>query len=297
MRIGTNEFDLLRTQIYKLCGLRIPDGKEYLIEHRLAPLLHESGCSSWMEFYELLCRPNVAFRDEVVSAISTNETSFFRDSHPFVFIRDNLLPGLVRERKAGRKIRIWCAASSTGQEPYSLSMLIHEFCSGLSRSNVSPTDFSILATDISGRVLDQAQTGVFSRLELSRGLPSGYTRYFERHDRNWKVNADVRSLVSFRKFNLLNSFGPLGKFDFVMCRNVLIYFDDQTKVDIVHRIHELLPDKGYLMLGATETLAGHTDRFAAERSGPIILYRKGVGGTTGLKRSEDSLKNKKAFSS
>ncbi|CCO25429.1 CheR family methyltransferase [Maridesulfovibrio hydrothermalis] len=304
MKIGKKEFDLLRQQIYRLCGLSIPDGKEYLIEHRFAPIFQDRGCKTWMEFYKLLQSSDVGFKDEIISAISTHETSFFRDNYPFTSIKQKVLPQLVNGRKSRRGIRIWCAASSTGQEPYSLAMLIHEFCNSPAQKNISPKDFSILATDISEKVLSKASNALFSKLDVDRGLPDGFTKYFKQEGRSWRLNEDVRSLVSFKKFNLLNSFNPLGKFDFVLCRNVLIYFDDATKVDIVHRIHALLPDNAYLMLGATETLSGHTDRFEAEHIGPVILYRKknGAGKTKsmiGRKRAgteRAAIKFKKPFS-
>lgn len=280
MKIDRKEYDLIREEIYKLCGLTISEGKEYLIEHRFSALFKARGCRSWMEFYGLLKSGDSSFRDEVISCISTNETSFFRDSHPFTIIKKEILPKLVKEHKKRSGIRIWCAASSTGQEPYSLAMLIHDFCSG-SGVKVNPSDFSILATDISRKVLERAGEGVFSNLEISRGLPANYKNFFQKIQNGWKLNDDVRSLVQFKKFNLMKSFTSLGKFDFVMCRNVLIYFDDQTKVDIVHRIHSLLPESGYLMLGSTETLSGHTDRFMPEHIGPVILYRK----VSGLKGS------------
>lgn len=274
MKVARKEFDLIRKQIYRLCGLTIPDGKEYLVEHRFAPLFQERGCRSWKEFYALMVSSDIAFKDEVVSAISTHETSFFRDNHPFACIRQKVLPLLIKDKKKHRKIRIWCAASSTGQEPYSLAMLIHEFCNSPAQRALTPADFSILATDISGKVLNKASEGIFSNLEVSRGLPGNYSKFFKQDRRQWLLNDDVRSMVSFKKFNLLNSFKALGQFDFVMCRNVLIYFDDETKLDIVHRIHSLLPDEGYLMLGSTETLAGQTDKFIAEHSGAVILYKK-----------------------
>ncbi|WP_319778720.1 protein-glutamate O-methyltransferase CheR [Maridesulfovibrio sp.] len=274
VKLDKDNFDLLRKQIYRMCGLTISEGKGYLIEHRFKPLYQARNCRSWRDFYQLLLSGDVQFKEDAISAISTHETSFFRDNHPFVSIRNKILPELLKNRKAGAKIRIWCAASSTGQEPYSLSMLIHEWVRSLPGVKIRPSDFSILATDISGAVIERAQEGLFTNHEKSRGLPAGYDKYFEKSEGRWKVSPSVKSIVSFKKFNLLNSFRPLGQFDFVMCRNVLIYFDDATKVDIVHRIHDMLPDKGFLMLGSTETLAGHTDRFATEHMGAVLLYRK-----------------------
>ncbi|WP_373682446.1 protein-glutamate O-methyltransferase CheR [Desulfovibrio sp. JC010] len=273
-KLDKNDFELLRKQIYRLCGLTISEGKEYLIQHRFKALYNSRNCRSWHDFYKLLISGDTQFKEEAVSAISTHETSFFRDTHPFTSIRNKVLPEILKNRKFGSKIKIWCAASSTGQEPYSLSMLIHEWTKTVPGNKISPADFSILATDISGAVIERAKEGVFSNLEKSRGLLPGYDKYFEKKGSRWEVDPSVKSMVSFKKFNLLDSFRPLGQFDFVMCRNVLIYFDDATKVDIVHRIHDMLPDKGYLMLGSTETLAGHTDRFVTEHMGAVILYRK-----------------------
>ncbi|WP_415716169.1 CheR family methyltransferase [Maridesulfovibrio sp.] len=274
IKLDRNDFELLRKQIYRMCGLIIADGKEYLIQHRFKALYNSRDCRSWRDFYQLLVSGDEQFKEEAVSAISTHETSFFRDNHPFVFIRNKVLPKLLENRRFGSKIKIWCAASSTGQEPYSLAMLIHEWARIVPRAKVSPDDFSILATDISGAVIDKAKDGYFTNHEKMRGLPAGYDKYFEKSGNGWMLQPAVKSLVTFKKFNLLDSFRPLGLFDFVLCRNVLIYFDDATKINIVHRIHDLLPDKGYLMLGATETLVGHTDRFETEHEGVVILYRK-----------------------
>ncbi|WP_419778724.1 CheR family methyltransferase [Maridesulfovibrio sp.] len=274
IQLDKNDFELLRKQIYRLCGLTISDGKEYLIQHRFKALYHSRNCRSWRDFYQLLISGDEQFKEEAVSAISTHETSFFRDNHPFTSIRNKILPEVLKDRKFGSKIKIWCAASSTGQEPYSLAMLIHEWSRTVASGKVRPDDFSILATDISGAVIEKAKKGFFTNHEKSRGLPPGYERYFEKSGNGWQLHPSVKSMVTFKKFNLLNTFRPLGQFDFVMCRNVLIYFDDDTKIDIVHRIHDLLPNKGYLMLGSTETLAGHTDRYETEHAGAVILYRK-----------------------
>lgn len=272
LKLDKSDFELLRKQIYRMCGLALSDGKEYLIRHRFKSLYRDRNCRSWREFHQLLVSGDPQFKEDALSAISTHETSFFRDNHPFTLIRNRVLPELLKNRKPGAKIKIWCAASSTGQEPYSLSMLIHEW--SMANAGVAPADFSILATDISGKVIEQAGKGYFSNREKSRGVPAGYDKYFVKEGLGWSLVPTVKSLVSFKKFNLLNSFSALGQFDFVLCRNVLIYFDDPTKVDIVHRIYDLLPENGCLMLGSTETLTGHTDKFVAEQSGPVIFYRK-----------------------
>ncbi|MBI9111842.1 protein-glutamate O-methyltransferase CheR [Maridesulfovibrio ferrireducens] len=274
MDINKTEFDLLRKHIYNMCGLIIGEGKEYLIVHRLKYLFKEKGCKSWLDFYHTLLKEGDFFKEEVISAISTHETSFFRDYHPFDSIRKKVLPRLVQNKKSNKKIRIWCAAASTGQEPYTLSMIVHDLIESVGFRTLKHDDFSIVATDISGNVLEKAQEGLFSEREFSRGLPDKYTKYFSQEGKQWKVSPSIRSIVSFQKLNLLESFRMLGQFDFVLCRNVLIYFDDKTKLDIVHRIHSLLPEDGYLLLGATESLAGQTDRFVSEHEGTSVLYRK-----------------------
>ncbi len=276
MDISNKEFELLSKHIYGLCGLIIGEGKEYLVVNRLKHLLKNKGCKSWLEFYNALRSGNESLREEVISAINTHETSFFRDNHPFNAIRKTIIPNLVKIKKPNRKIRIWCAASSTGQEPYTLSMIIHDLVNSVGFKNIRLEDFDIVATDISKHVIEQARKGEFSKLEISRGLPAQYAKYFKEKGCRWKVSDSVKSLVTFQKLNLLDSFGPLGKFDFVLCRNVLIYFDEKTKLKIIHRIHALLPDKGPLLLGATETLAGQTNRFVSTLEGPVILYRKKI---------------------
>ncbi|SMF04985.1 CheR family methyltransferase [Desulfovibrio gilichinskyi] len=274
MELSSTEFDLLRKHIYSVCGLIIGDGKEYLIVHRLQHLLNEHSCKSWTEFYNLLCKKKGLLHDEVITAINTHETSFFRDLHPFNLIRDNILPDLIKNKKKNKKIRIWCAAASTGQEPYTLSMVIHDLLESTPFNTVKHDDFSILATDISEKIIEKAKEGLFSNLELSRGLPAKYKKYFSQDNSQWKVSPLISSIVTFKRFNLLESFRILGQFDFVLCRNVLIYFDDKTKLDIVHKIHSVLPEDGCLILGATESLAGQTDKFASEHKGVAVLYRR-----------------------
>ncbi|WP_319764988.1 protein-glutamate O-methyltransferase CheR [Maridesulfovibrio sp.] len=268
------DFDLLRKQIYRMCGLTISDNKEYLIQHRFKDLYNSRNCRSWHDFYQLLVSGDDQFKEDAVSAISTHETSFFRDSHPFTTVKNQILPAILKKRKFGGKIKIWCAASSTGQEPYSLSMLIHECSRTVMGSGISPDNFSILGTDISGAVIEQAQKGIYTNLEKTRGLPSEYEKYFQKQGNKWHICPSVKSLVSFKKFNLLNSFSPLGKFDFIMCRNVLIYFDETTKANIIKRIHSTLEDNSFLMLGSTETLGGNTDLFETKHTKGVLLYHK-----------------------
>ena len=274
MELNKTEFDLLRKYIYSVCGLIIGEGKEYLIVHRLQHLLKEHNCKSWTEFYNLLSKSKGVLIEEVITAINTHETSFFRDIHPFNLIRDKVLPSLIKNKKKNKKIRIWCAAASTGQEPYTLSMIIHDLIESTVLKTVRHDDFSILATDISEKTIEKAREGLFTNLELSRGLPAKYKKYFSQESNQWKVSPSISSIVTFKKFNLLESFRILGQFDFVLCRNVLIYFDDKTKLDIVHRIHSVLPEDGCLLLGATESLAGQTDKFASEHAGIAVIYRK-----------------------
>ncbi len=282
-KISSHEFEALRKYIYKLCGLNITKGKEYLIIHRLAEIFKANGCKTWAEFHEKLVRDRKgALAEEVISAISTNETSFFRDSHPFESVRAKVFPQFLEKQRSARtrssgKVRIWCAASSTGQEPYSLAMLISEYANSSEGRGLDLSRVEIIATDISNKALEAARKGIYSTMDYSRGLPSNYRKYFKRKGSDWEVDPKIRAMVNFRKLNLVDSFSHLGDFDFVLCRNVLIYFDSETRLGIVNRIADMLGEDSYLLLGASEGIIGQTDHFVAEYVGPAILYRKDSG--------------------
>ena len=189
--------------------------------------------------------------------MTTNETFFFRDKLPFDHLKEAVLPALVQARAARRSLRIWCAAASTGQEPYSIAMCLKEAGSMLSGWRTE-----IVATDLSLGVLEKARAGVFSQFEVQRGLPiQMLVKYFKQTGEFWQINADMRAMVQHRQLNLLQDFSSLGTFDVIFCRNVLIYFDQQAKIDVLNRMARAMASDGYLVLGAAETVVGLVDSF------------------------------------
>ncbi len=286
MELSQNEFDLLRKYIYELCGIALNDDKQYLIRNRLGPVAKSRDYRSFFEYYNAL-RNNLIpdGRDEVLNAITTNETAFFRDKHLFDAFMKHVLPYLadaVRVRKArsavrkGPKVRIWSAGASTGQEPYSVAMMIHEYVASERPLGVSSSDFGILATDVSSQVLAKGVIGEYSDMEISKGLGNNLkTKYFLKSDKGtWLIVPPVRQMVEFRYANLIEPFDMLGGFDVVFCRNVLCYFDNNTKKTIFDRMFRNLSNDGFLIVGATESVYPITDKYAPLRIGGIQLYRK-----------------------
>ena len=240
--------------------------KQYLVESRLLPVARRAGFAGLAELVQALKDPNAkALVVEVVEAMMTNESFFFRDKLPFEHFRDTIVPGLLAARAGQKRIRIWCAAAATGQEPYSLAMALKEVA-----RQVAGWRIDILATDISTEVLEKAKAGIYSQFEVQRGLPIQLLiKYFTQVGESWQINPDIRAMVQFRPFNLLSDFFNLGMFDIVFCRNVLIYFDQPTKIGVLDRIARVVERDGYLVLGAAETVVGLTDTFrpVAERRG------------------------------
>lgn len=252
------DFDFLAAFLRQRSGLTLGPEKGYLLESRLIPVARRWGVP---DLAALVARLRGGVPDsmavEVVEAMTTNESFFFRDSKPFDQFRDFVLPQLLRSRSATRSIRIWSAACSHGQEPYSLAMLLKEREAALAGWRVE-----ILATDISRDVLRRAEEGVYSQFEVQRGLPIKLLmKYFKQEGERWRIDAGIRQMVQYRPFNLLGSFAPLGRFDVVFCRNVLIYFDQQTKAEILGRMAKVMPPDGHLYLGGAETVLGISDQF------------------------------------
>jgi chemotaxis protein methyltransferase CheR len=193
----------------------------------------------------------------VVEAMTTNESFFFRDKIPFEHFRDTIMPALLSARAASRRIRIWCAAAATGQEPYSLAIALKEMGQDIRGWRVE-----IVASDLSTEVLEKARSGIYSQFEVQRGLPAlMLIKYFSQVGENWQIAPELRAMVKFMPLNLLNPFSHLGRFDLVLCRNVLIYFDQATKIGVLERIADLTERDGYLVLGGAETVVGLTERF------------------------------------
>ena len=252
------------------CGIVLGDSKQYLVRSRLSPLIKRFGLSSLPELLQTTLKGrNRELRVAVIDAMTTNETLWFRDSYPFSVLAETVLPELASHR---RPLKIWSAASSSGQEPYSMAMTILE--QQLKRLGSLP-NIQITATDISQTMLDMCREGVYDQLALSRGLSLERRRlFFESHPSGgMQVNQRVKKLVKFRQQNLKDSYILLGKFDVIFCRNVLIYFSAETKIKIFNQLAASLNPGGYLFLGASESLTGLCDRFEMVRCNPGIIYK------------------------
>jgi chemotaxis protein methyltransferase CheR len=251
-------FELFSTLLKERSGLVVNQDKAYLLESRLMPLARKHGLKGLDELADLVqkCRDDSVI-NEVTEAMTTNESFFFRDIKPFDLFRATVLPQLLESRAAKKSFRIWCAAASSGQEPYSLAMILNE-----EAAKLAGWRYEILGTDISTEVLEKAESGLYSQFEVQRGLPIQLLmKYFTKSGDKWKINASLRAKMQFKVFNLLDDLGPLGRFDVVYCRNVLIYFDQPTKSAILEKISRLIPNDGVLFLGGAETVLGISDKF------------------------------------
>jgi len=252
------EFDHLRAYLKQQSGLVLTNEKQYLVESRLMPVARKAGLATLSELIAKMKEPAQAqLCAAVVEAMTTNESFFFRDKTPFDHFNDTMLPKMLEARARDRKLRIWCAAASTGQEPYSLAMCLKE-----AEAKLAGWRIEIIGTDLSTEVLEKAKAGIYTQFEVQRGLPiNQLLKYFTQTGDTWQIASNLRSMVQYRKLNLLENFSALGQFDIVFCRNVLIYFDNATKVDILGRIAKQMAPDGYLVLGAAETVVGLTDVF------------------------------------
>ncbi|MDJ1158137.1 protein-glutamate O-methyltransferase CheR [Chelatococcus sp. SYSU_G07232] len=250
------DFDFLRAFLHARSGLTLTAEKRYLVDSRLGPVCRRQNLDTLGDLVALL-RTGRAIELErlVVEAMTTNETFFFRDKGPFELFRDVLLPQLLMARALTRRLRIWCAAASTGQEPYSLAMILDEAAAQLAGWRVE-----IIATDLSTEVIARAKAGLYTQFEVQRGLPIQFLlKYFTQAGDMWQIADKLRDMVDFRTLNLLRDFSVLGEFDIVFCRNVLIYFDVPTKMNVLRRLADRLAPDGALFLGAAETVIGLSD--------------------------------------
>jgi len=268
--ITPEDYSYLSTLLRTRSGLALGPGKEYLLESRLPPVAKAFGFSSVIELVATLrTGPHRDLVKAVCDAMTTGETFFFRDTLPFELLRTTILPELAdRCRRAGRSLRIWSSAASTGQEAYSIAMLLSEMGVQMSGVNVE-----LVATDFATHALNRARRAVFTQIEVQRGLPERYLRqFFINTPEGYRLADDIRRRVAFRELNLLESFRSLSQFDIIMCRNVLIYFDTTTKKDVLERLASSLMPGGYLFLGATETAFGLTDRLVRIPDIPTSLH-------------------------
>jgi chemotaxis protein methyltransferase CheR len=275
-RINPAEYEEFRQFLEDACGILLGENKHYLVQSRLGKVVSDSGVVSLGDLVGQLRRERAggALRERVIEAMTTNETFWFRDSHPFTILSGQVLPDYIRRKQ--RTLRLWSAACSTGQEPYSVSIAIQEF---LARNPGAFTDIQITATDISPAVLEEAKTGYYDAMAVARGLPAEIKdRYFQRDSKHWEerwqVRDDVRRRVRFTRANLLSSYSVLGRFDVIFCRNVLIYFSAESKKDILRRMADCLNPGGYLFLGASEAITQYSDAFDMLRCSPGVVYRK-----------------------
>ncbi|MBF0468217.1 MAG: protein-glutamate O-methyltransferase CheR [Desulfamplus sp.] len=275
IKITPAEFDILSKYIMEISGIALSKGKEYLIETRLNPLMEQLGCASYSDLhrkakYEL----KKDIEKKIIDAISTNETYFFRDKSPFTLLQHKIIPDILDRRSKAKtiskpSIRLWSAANSTGQEIYSIAMALDEI-------NVTPQKYNIklLGTDISDAAIAQASYGRYNKFEVARGLDAKrLNKYFNQDGDYWKIKDEIRAMVQFQKMNLMKPFIGLGKFDIILCRNVMIYFTEEDRRKIYTNIAKVLEPDGYLIIGATESLANNSDLFVSKRYLNSIFYQ------------------------
>jgi chemotaxis protein methyltransferase CheR len=255
--VTPSDYEYLRKLLRERSGLDLSSDKQYLVESRLIPLARRVGLSGIAELVAKIKAGSDAMTSEVVEAMTTNETFFFRDRIPFDHLRQTILPAMLQARANRRTLRIWSAASSTGQEPYSIAMCLKEIGAALAGWRVE-----ILATDLSQGVLEKSRAGIFSQFEMQRGLPiQMLVKHFTQVGELWQINADIRAMVQHRQLNLLQDFSHLGTFDVIFCRNVMIYFDPDTKAGVFERLSKSVEPDGMLVLGAAESVVGISDAF------------------------------------
>ena len=273
MRIG--DFDLYKDLLARTSGLTLSPDKCYLLDSRLTPIAKKRGFAT-LDAMTLALRgiQDPGLVKDVVEAMTINETSFFRDRALFDALREEIIPHVLKKR--GKKtLRIWCAACSSGQEAYSVALLLREM-----KAQMKGWDIGVLASDISDSVLEQAQSGLYSQFEVQRGLPIRMLiKYFEQSTDQWQLQEDVRDMVTFQQFNLLQPMDEFQTFDIILCRNVLSYFEEPTKTDVLNRIAAQLTPEGFLLTGISETLTSGPFKMADSRAGLYVLqdsdYNKG----------------------
>lgn len=270
MAITDSDFDFVRTLVCDQAGIVLESGKQYLVESRLTPLVRKQGFASIEALIAKLRVNDAALRRSVIEAMTTNETTFFRDVEPFEALKKHIVPQLMEARATTRRLNFWYGASSTGQEPYSVTMLLAEHFPQLATWQVTHT-----ATDLNLDVLERARQGKFSQIEMNRGLPVAYlVKYFEKQGIEWQLKPVIREKVKFEQLNLIRPWPPtMGPFDVVMLRNVMIYFDVEAKKQILGKIRRLLRPDGYLFLGAAETTMGLDEGFARVQFDRAGCYR------------------------
>lgn len=270
MTTSAEGLQYLRDFVRRRSAIVVEADKNYLVESRLSPIVRELKLASIDELLQQTKRDERGpLARRVVEAMTTNETSFFRDIHPWETLKNTILPELIKTRQTSRRLRIWCAAASTGQEPYTIAMVIREHFPEL-----APWDIQILGTDLNAAVLERCRTGIYKQLEVNRGLPATMlVKYFDRQGVEWQVKPEIRKMLAFQELNLLDRWSMFAMNDVVFMRNVLIYFDTNVKRDILGRVRDKLAPDGYLVLGGAETTLNLDDQYAPLRAGQTVVYQ------------------------
>jgi chemotaxis protein methyltransferase CheR len=257
MAIDATDFKIYQDFLYKESGYAIAPEKSYLLESRLNVVVKKMELEDFKALTAKIRANDPVARHNVIEAMTINETFFFRDTHPFDRFRDVILPKLVENKPAGSTIRIWCAACSSGQEPYSLAIILKE-----NMAKYASYKFEIIATDLSEDILQVAKTGKYTQFEVQRGMPiTLLIKYFMQEGSDWFIKDDIKSMVRFEKFNLMDSMAKYGTLDVIFCRNVLIYFDPDTKRKVLDELYKRCAKHGFLTLGGAETVVAVTDKF------------------------------------
>ncbi|MBF0381193.1 MAG: protein-glutamate O-methyltransferase CheR [Magnetococcales bacterium] len=261
MAITANEFQLISAFVKEHSGICLTAGKEYLLESRLGGLMRRNGCETFLELHKKLQQGVGNLRSEVIDSLTTNETLWFRDNSFFSAMADSIIPMLLEKARTKSRINIWSMASSTGQEAYSVAMLIDNIAR-IKGASAQVGKFKIFASDISPSAIAMASKGQYSQLAITRGMRKEFlTKYFVEKDNTYQIDAKIMRMVDFKQFNLKDSYFRLGKFDLILCRNVLIYFSDDMIRNIYSNIHSVLEKDGHLAIGSTESPRSHTTQF------------------------------------
>ena len=269
--IDDTEYRAFREYLEEACGILLGDNKQYLVTSRMRKVIQECKLGTIGELLAEVKRGrNLSLKDKIIEAMTTNETSWFRDSQPFNALKNHILPEILQKKP--KRIRIWSAACSSGQEPYSIAMTINEF--QMANPGALPKEVEIIATDISPAMIKQSSEGVYDEMNIVRGMSDERRRrYFQQVEGGWKVNDSIREKVQFRNLNLLQSYALFGRFDIIFCRNVLIYFSKELKSDIVNRMAETLNPDSYLLLGGSESMSKISDKFQMKKVDGTVLYK------------------------
>lgn len=270
MALTATDFDYIRKMIYEQSAIVLEPGKEYLVEARLQPLAQREGLATIQDLViKMRADKFNGLQQKVVDAMTTNETSFFRDVHPFEVFKKVVIPDIMTKRANTKELNIWCGASSSGQEPYTLAMVLRDAFPSLLNWKIT-----FIASDISQQMLTRSRNGMYSQLEINRGLPAAFlVKYFQRVGMEWQIKEDLRKLIDFRELNLCTSWPSMPKMDVVFMRNVLIYFDVNTKKTILGKIRQTIKSDGYLFMGAAETTLNLDDSFVRTEYQQSGCYR------------------------